>query len=626
MRSVVSNGPSTAPRLKTRAWRSRPAILLAVALVAIVGYLAYDRFLKPQAAAAPAQQPVTVSRGTIVATVSSTGSVVPTQTAELAFKTSGQITELNVSVGQTVKKGDVLARLDTTDLRLAVLDAEAKLASAESNLATLEAGSTPAEIAQARAQLQSAQATLDKLKAGPTTADLQSAEASVASARSQLQKAESDLADLKAGPSQTEIANAQVAIERARITLQNAQAAYDKVAWRPDVGSTPEAMTLWQATTDYQAAKAAYDEAMAGPTEEDLAIAEQNVVSARAQLAVAEDKLATLKAGATAEELASAEAAVLQAQLQLEQKLNPTTEAELKAARAAVEQARVGLESARSNLEQAALVAPFDGVVAEVNGAVGQTASGTVVTLLDLSAPQMQISLPETDVAKVEVGQRAILTLDALGGQQLMGRVLSITPRATVSQGVATYTALVGIVSTPQRGEGGAPNAGQSDQPGSDGSGQPSTGQSAPGTQGESAAGQGRGSSGGLRSGAWAGASQRSSQQTPVDLSKVRPGMTASVSIIYLQKSDVLVVPNRAIRAQGRERVVDVLVDGKVETRVVTVGAADDQRTEIVEGLQEGDQVVIATTTTTTSTQTTGGTRVFVPGGMPGGFQGGFPR
>ena len=78
--------------------------------------------------------------------------------------------------------------------------------------------------------------------------------------------------------------------------------------------------------------------------------------------------------------------------------------------------------------------------------------------------------------------------------------------------------------------------------------------------------------------------------------------MTGSVSIVYLRKDNVLVVPNSAIKAQGRNRVVDVLVDGKTETRTVTVGAADDKRTEIVEGLQEGDQVLLPATTSSTVT------------------------
>lgn len=576
-----------------RRWLSR-RLLFAVVVIAVViaGYFAYDRFFKPQPAAAPATQQVAVSRGSVVATVSSTGSVVPAQTADLTFGTSGRLVELNASVGQSVKKGDVLARLDTTDLQLEVLKAEAQLATAEANLAKLEAGSSAGEIAQARAQVKSAQATLDKARAGATAADLQSAEAAVASARIQLQKAETDLADLKAGPTQEEQTAAKIAIEKARIALHNAQAAYDKIAWKPNAEATTEAMTLWQATTDFQAAQLAYDKAMAGPTESELNIAEQAVVSAKAALAVAEAKLATLKQGSTEAELAAAEAALIQAQTNLEAKLNPTTAAERQAARASVEQAKVAVQSAKNNLAKATITAPFDGAVAAVNGAVGQTVTGTVMTLLDLSAPLVQITVPETDVAKLEPGQSAMISLEALGGQQVAGRLVSITPKATVSSGVATYTALLALENQAQRGQGA------------------SLGQDSPSG---SAATQGQGQGGRP---AASGMTQRA---VTVDLTKVRPGMTASATITYLRKDNVLLVPNRAIRAQGRDRVVDVLVNGVVETRVVTVGVADDQRSEIVSGLQEGEMVVVQAATTTTAASQ-GRNQPGGPGGFPGGF------
>ncbi|MHB1132303.1 MAG: efflux RND transporter periplasmic adaptor subunit [Chloroflexota bacterium] len=595
MKSVVSQTSVPIPARRSRPRFANPFLLLLLAAVVAGGYFAYDRFFKPQPVVAPTVQKVAVSRGSIVSTVSATGSVVPAQTADLAFGTSGRLLELKAAVGQTVKKGDVLARLDTTDLQLEVLKAEAQLATAQSSLANLEAGSSAGEIAQARAQVQSTQASLDKLKAGATATELQSAEASVASARANLQKAETTLAELQAGPTETELTSAKIALEKARISVHNAQSAYDKIAWRNDAAATQEAMTLWQATTDYRAAEIAHAKAIAGPTASELSIAEQSVVSARAQLAVAEASMATLQKGAAADALATSEAAVIQARSQLETKLNPTTPAALQAARATVEQARVGVQSAKSNLEKAVIAAPFEGVVATVAGTVGQTVTGTVVSLLDLSAPLLQFSLPEADVAKVAVGQQAAVTFDSLGGQQLSGKVMTISPKATVSSGVATYAATISIENTPPRAQAAGP-AGQ--------------GMAGLAPQG----GRQAGATGVQQSGA-AGVQQPAAQT--VDLSKLRVGMTGSVSVEYLRKDNVLVVPNRAVAAQGRNRVVEVVVGDTTEKRTVTVGATDDTRTEIVSGLAEGDQVVISAASTTTSTTT--GNRNPQAGGFPGG-------
>ena len=145
--------------------------------------------------------------------------------------------------------------------------------------------------------MKSAQASLDKLQAGATAVQLQSAEASVASAGSRPAEGAVDLAALKAGPTETDLTNAKIALEKAKIAKQNAQAAYDKIAWKPSAAASAEAMTLWQATTDYQAAEIAYKKDGRGPTAPDWHVAEQAVVSAQAQLASAEENLATLKRG-----------------------------------------------------------------------------------------------------------------------------------------------------------------------------------------------------------------------------------------------------------------------------------------------------------------------------------------
>ncbi len=90
-------------------------------------------------------------------------------------------------------------------------------------------------------------------------------------------------------------------------------------------------------------------------------------------------------------------------------------------------------------------------------------------------------------------------------------------------------------------------------------------------------------------------------------------GLTAAINIIIEQKDNVLVVPSRAIRRQGREQVAEVVKDGKTERRQVRTGLSNDQMVEVVEGLQEGEQVLIPGTTTAPP-------RV---GGFGGGFGGG---
>jgi len=112
---------------------------------------------------------------------------------------------------------------------------------------------------------------------------------------------------------------------------------------------------------------------------------------------------------------------------------------------------------------------------------------------------------------------------------------------------------------------------------------------------------------------------------------ELRYGMTATADIIVQDKRDILLAPIEAVSRQGREQIALVKhADGTTERRPITVGASNSTHVEIIEGLQEGDQVVIRQ----------GGTRTQLSeeeinqmrqqyqqrGGAPGGnFRGGGP-
>jgi HlyD family secretion protein len=75
---------------------------------------------------------------------------------------------------------------------------------------------------------------------------------------------------------------------------------------------------------------------------------------------------------------------------------------------------------------------------------------------------------------------------------------------------------------------------------------------------------------------------------------QVRPGMTAAVEITISELSDVLLVPNRAVRSIDGERVVYVMKDGVPEAVPLTLGKSSDLMSEVLGGdVKEGDQVVL---------------------------------
>jgi HlyD family secretion protein len=79
----------------------------------------------------------------------------------------------------------------------------------------------------------------------------------------------------------------------------------------------------------------------------------------------------------------------------------------------------------------------------------------------------------------------------------------------------------------------------------------------------------------------------------PKDTVFLRPEMTTHVRIIVEEKTDVLVVPNNAVRFEEGKTVVYLTVKDKTEPRQVTPGIRDDRFTEIVSGLKEGETIVI---------------------------------
>ncbi len=123
----------------------------------------------------------------------------------------------------------------------------------------------------------------------------------------------------------------------------------------------------------------------------------------------------------------------------------------LRAAQLGMEKAQVALDMANNDLEKAVMVAPFDGVIAAVNIKEGDSLSAfdyatkTIIELVDPSSMELSAEVDEIDVPNVKLGQRAIISVDALLGAQLEGEVTSVSPVATEESGLVLYKIKVGF-------------------------------------------------------------------------------------------------------------------------------------------------------------------------------------
>src|SRR6266496_1399288 len=130
-------------------------LILGVVILAIAGGAAfyYVRTTKAKAAAATQEKPLqtaTAFRGNIVLTANGTGTLAASNTSNFGFGTSGQIKELDVKIGDIVKSGQVIGKLDDTD-------AQTAYDQAKRNVADL---STPAAIAAAEQSVADAQVSI----------------------------------------------------------------------------------------------------------------------------------------------------------------------------------------------------------------------------------------------------------------------------------------------------------------------------------------------------------------------------------------------------------------------------------------------------------------------------------
>jgi HlyD family secretion protein len=300
-----------------------------------------------------------------------TGTIEGTQ-VDVSAKVTGRIAELPLRDGQRVDQGQLLARLEASELEADARRAAAALATATARLRDLEAGSRAEEIREAEARASRAAAQLEDLLAGARAPEVERARAALRNARATREWTEADygrIRQLYAG----ELVAAQD-VDRARqayeVALANEQ-------------SAREALVLVEA----------------GPRTHEIA-------AARAELAAAREHVALLRAGPRPETVA--------------------------AARAQVAEARATLDVVRARLSETRLVAPITGVVLRRNLEAGETAGVgmSVVTLLDPADLWLRAYVAETDVGRIRVGQPAAITVDAFPGRVFPGAIREIASEA----------------------------------------------------------------------------------------------------------------------------------------------------------------------------------------------------
>lgn len=164
--------------------------------------------------------------------------------------------------------------------------------------------------------------------------------------------------------------------------------------------------------------------------EYNISTAQSSVTTAQNTLRSAQENLDLKQAGYTDQQIANQQSTVKQ------------SEANLLSQKAQVKQAQANVLSASARLEKMTLKSPIDGIVTGKEVEEGElVASGkTIFTIISEASYQVEANIPEIDIAKINIGDKAIVTLDAYGSdEEFEVTVADIDPAERIIEGVPTY-------------------------------------------------------------------------------------------------------------------------------------------------------------------------------------------
>src|SRR5579859_2215144 len=364
---------------------------LVLAVLGGGGYYAYTRFKTPTTSAAASLSTTTASTGTLIASVAASGALASPQTGNATWQVSGIVGQVKVKVGDSVKAGDTLMQVDTNKLDTSIVQAQASLLTDQQALTNLSAPPSEAAVAaDALAVVTASQATTtaqralrnalnpagqslyDAVSTAQVAVDQASANSQLATVSQPVQdytnnywltdfywKRYQDLqAKYTAAPNPDSLTKAQNAYNDWKV-LADKQAAL-QLTYTTDQENKNSALSAAQ--TAYNTAVANLNGAKAGPDAATVQLDQQQLAVAQANLLQARADLTTLKNSPTITDVTAAKAKI------------------------AVDEAV---------LAKTTLVAPFSGTVTEIDTNSGApVAAGTpALVLADLSSLQMQMNV-----------------------------------------------------------------------------------------------------------------------------------------------------------------------------------------------------------------------------------------
>lgn len=560
---------------------------------------------------------VAVTRGSIEETFSALGRVAGAGEADVNFPGTGKVDAVAVRAGDKVEVGQLLLQTDSTQLQKDLVLARTRLendaarvqqamdqTAAQSRNQQRDAAKRQADeearrqqaITDAQTNLRRAQDNLDKVRGGPSTTDVRTAQTTLTNATNNLIKVTNDRDNLQRGANPADVRAAERGLASAQTDLDKAQAEVDRLNRGPDPAAVAAAdRDVARAQTALQVAQATKvdntnvtqvqkDAAVANaklnvqdaqdrlsalkqpPAAADVAIAQRNLQTAKQAADVAKQNLETIKKGpdqttldAADQAVDNAQAVVDNAQDRLDELMSHPTPQEMRDAQDRVTQAQRDLSNAQKPV---AVGGPIDDSGEQFNIQLLQKAVATDQADVDTLQKQIETSRLLSPVAgvvtvvQVKAGDaidptRPVMTMSR-GGAPIVNIDLTEQDAAKVKQGQKAHIIVDGSDSTPIDATLTSLAA-------------------------NTAAGVGR------------------TATLQVSWPKAAPaiGTVAQVSIVLQNKDNVLLVPKKSVRSAGARKFVQYMSGSSRKVANVEVGIVAGDMAEILSGLTEGQVVVV---------------------------------
>lgn len=461
------------------------AVIITILVVAVGGFIVYSG-QKPQ----PLEL-VTAERRSLVQSVVVTGSVKPAEDLDLTFEGGGRIARMMVNTGAKVTAGQVLAELDSAELRASLSQAEAAVAIERANLDELIRGTRPEELAIEVTKTENATRALADAKAdfanteAKAVLDLQSEYNEVPNVLQSAYLNAQDAVTKQLDPLFTGVLSGSPKLS---FVTSDTQAQIDSEAGRLQMDALLD--TFNSEVNGLATSTEARDQALISAAQRlsdvrqlldrvnattnastnlsaaNLAAYKGYINTARSNVNTSQTSITTLQQSIATQRAVNqnaitlaktkvndAERALSVQQQQLKLKQAGATPSQIASAEARVRQAEANASVASARLTKNVLRAPIDGVITKRSAESGESVApnAPVLTMISSSDLELEANIPEVDIGKIELGDSVSITIDAYSGETFSGAVTYIDPAETIIDGVVNFRIKIGFQASDDR-------------------------------------------------------------------------------------------------------------------------------------------------------------------------------